>query len=44
MVFWVVMLCSDVVGYQWFRGLCPLNLQSEDNVKMYHNDIGYEKN
>jgi len=26
-VFWVVMLCSVVVGYQCFRGLCCLHLQ-----------------
>jgi len=25
-VFWVVMLCSDVVGYQYFRGSCCLRL------------------
>jgi len=26
-VFWVVMPCSVVVGYQNFRGLCCLHLQ-----------------
>jgi len=31
MVFWVVMLYSDVVGYQCFRGPCCLHLQSEDS-------------
>jgi hypothetical protein len=31
-VFWVVMLCSVVVGYQCFRGSCCLHVQGE--VKM----------
>jgi hypothetical protein len=29
-VFWVVMLCNVMVGYQCFRGPCCLNLYSED--------------
>jgi hypothetical protein len=32
MVFWVVTLCSDVVGYQRFVAPCFLHLQGE--VKM----------
>jgi hypothetical protein len=28
-VFLVLMLCSVVVGYQFFRGPCCLNLQGE---------------
>jgi len=28
-VFWIVMLCSIVVGYQCFRSLCSLHLQGE---------------
>jgi len=28
-IFWVVMLCSVVVGYQCFRGQCCLQLQGE---------------
>jgi len=28
-VFWVVMPCGVVVGYQSFRGLCCLHLQGE---------------
>jgi hypothetical protein len=30
-VFWIVTLCSDVVGYQCFGGSCFLHLQGEDN-------------
>jgi hypothetical protein len=26
-VFWVVATCSILAGYQWFGGLCSLNLQ-----------------
>jgi len=29
MIFWVVTLCSDVVGYQQFGGPCCLDLQGE---------------
>jgi len=29
MVFWVVTLCSDVVGYQLFGGLCCLHFGVE---------------
>jgi len=28
-VFWVVMLCSVVVGYQHFKGPCYFHLQDE---------------
>jgi len=28
-VFWVVMLCSVVVGYRCFRGYCCLHLQGD---------------
>jgi len=31
MVFWVMMLYSDVVGYQCFGGPCCLNLPGEVN-------------
>jgi hypothetical protein len=31
MVFWVMTLCSDVVGYQCFSGPCCLCLQGEVN-------------
>jgi len=30
----VVMLCSDAVGYQCFRGLCYLHLHPEDGHSM----------
>jgi hypothetical protein len=33
-VFWVVMPCSDVVGYQCFGGPCCLHLQGEVNVSL----------
>jgi len=33
-VFWVVTLCSSVVGYQCFRGLCCLHLHGD--VVSYH--------
>jgi hypothetical protein len=29
-VFWVMTLCIDVVGYQCFRGPCYLHLQGKD--------------
>jgi hypothetical protein len=29
MVFWVLMSCSDVVGYQHFGGPCYFQLQGE---------------
>jgi len=32
-VFWVVMLCSVVVGHQCFRGSCYLHLQGEVKMK-----------
>jgi hypothetical protein len=28
-VFWVMILCNDVVGYQYFEGTCCLHLQGE---------------
>jgi len=28
-IFWIVILCADVVGYHCFRGLCYLHLQGE---------------
>jgi len=31
MVSWVLTLCSDVVGYQCFRGPCCFHLQGEVN-------------
>jgi len=31
MVFWLVILCSDVEGYKCFRGPCCLHLQGEMN-------------
>jgi hypothetical protein len=30
-IFWIVMLCSDMVGYHHFGGPCFLNLQGEVN-------------
>jgi len=30
-VFWAVMPCIDVVGYQHFSALCCLHLQSEES-------------
>jgi hypothetical protein len=32
-VFWVVMPCNVVVGYQCFRGPCCLHLQGEVKVE-----------
>jgi hypothetical protein len=31
MVFWVMTMCNDVVGYQCFRGPCCLCLKGEVN-------------
>jgi len=33
-VFWVVSLCSVVVGYKCFGGPCCLNIQGEDGGSM----------
>jgi hypothetical protein len=33
-VFWVVMLCIIVVGYDHFRGPCSLHLQAEDGCSI----------
>jgi len=40
-VIWVVMLCSDVVGYQCFRGLCFLSLQGEANIRHCENLVSH---
>jgi len=47
MVFWVVIPCSDVAGYQPFRGPCYLHLQGEDEGTLqklvsYHIITGHQ--
>jgi len=34
LLFWVVMLCSDVEGYQWFRGPHDLKLAICDSLEV----------
>jgi len=39
-VFWVVTPCSDVAGYQRFRGPCCIHLQGEDGSSMVPQIVG----
>jgi hypothetical protein len=34
MVFWLVMSCTDVVGYQHFEGPCSLYFQGEGSCEL----------
>jgi len=36
MVLWVITLCSDVIGYQHFEGLCCLCLHSDTGILPHH--------
>jgi hypothetical protein len=39
-VFWVVTLCSDVVGNICFRGSCCLHIQGKDGGSMVLRNTG----
>jgi hypothetical protein len=36
LVFWIVMLCSDMIGYQRFGGTHCLHIQGEDRMIYLH--------